>query len=111
MTGNGGLPSFFLTGAIPPGFERRRVVIPGGGQHAYVASEWRDALVVVVRGEVELRSLSGVGPTLGEGDLLCLDGLILSFLHNRSEEPAVLTAVRRTRRGSVASASEPSWTW
>jgi hypothetical protein len=35
---------------------------------------------------------------------------ILSSLHNRTEEPTVLMAVRRTRKGPLASASEPSWT-
>ena len=85
----------FVRGPVPPGFERVTVVIPGGCQRTHVTGEWRDALVVVTRGEIELRPLRGAGRTVREGDVLWLQDLPLSALQNRGERPAVLTAVRR----------------
>ena len=85
----------FVSGPVPPGFERRTVVIPGGCERSYVSSEWSDAIVVVTRGQVELRPLRGAGRTVREGDVFWLQGLTLSSMQNRGERPAVLTAVRR----------------
>ena len=85
----------FLRGPVPPGFERLTVVIPGGCERTYVSSEWSDAIVVVTRGEVELRPSRGTDRTVREGDVFWLQGLTLSSMHNRGERPAVLTAVRR----------------
>ena len=85
----------FVRGPVRPGFERLTVVIPSRCERAYVSSEWSDAIVVVTRGEVELRPPCGAGRTVREGDVFWLQGLTLSSLHNRGDRPAVLTAVRR----------------
>ncbi len=76
-------------------FEVRVVAVAPGGDRAYDAAEWRDAIVVVQRGEIELRGVSGASRSFGRGDLLWLDGVPLRGLHNPGPEPAVLVAVSR----------------
>ncbi len=66
-----------------------------GDSIAYDDAEWRDALVVVQRGEIVLETVGGRCCFLQEGDTLWLDGLPLACLHNRGDEPAVLVATAR----------------
>jgi hypothetical protein len=82
---------------LPPGFELRIVVVAPGRPRAYDESEWRDALVVVERGEIELESLGGSRARLLRGDVVWLRGLPLRALHNPRREPALLVAVSRRR--------------
>jgi hypothetical protein len=85
----------FLGRRLPPAFELRLLALDPGGDRAYDAAEWRGALVVVERGEIELEALSGRCWTFRTGDVLWLVGLPLRALHNRGAEQAVLAAVRR----------------
>jgi hypothetical protein len=78
-----------------PSFLVRSVVMEAGAARIYNASEWRDALVVVTRGEVELEEVGGGCCRFGRGSVLCLDGLALRALRSRGSEPAVLIAVSR----------------
>ena len=80
-------------------FERRIVSVPPGSALDYDEADWRDALVLVVRGEIELG-----GQTFGRGAVLSLAGLSLRALHNRGAEPAELVAVRRRREAREARA-------
>jgi len=89
----------FLGRRLPPGFELRVVTVAPGHQRAYDQAEWRDALVIVERGEIDLECLGGSWQRFGRGDVLWLDGLPLRQLHNRGREPAVLVAVSRRRPG------------
>ena len=82
----------------PGAFDRRAVTVPAGGTHPFDAAEWRDALVVVAQGAIELEALSGVRLRLDRGAVLWLAGLPLRALHNRGAEPAVLAAVARRAR-------------
>ena len=79
----------------PPGFELRAVSIEAGESRIYNESEWRDALVVVTCGEIELESVRGGSCRFGRGSVLCLVGLSLRRLRSRGTEPAVLVAVSR----------------
>ena len=79
-------------------FERRIVSVPPGGSLGYDA-DWRDALVLVVRGEIELG-----GERFGRGSVLSLTGLTVRALDNRGTEPAELVAVRRRRAARAARA-------
>lgn len=54
----------------------------------YNEAEWRDALVMVGRGEIELESVDGDSCRFGRGSVLCLVGLRLRALRNRGTEPA-----------------------
>ncbi|HEY6888363.1 MAG TPA: hypothetical protein VI300_11305 [Solirubrobacter sp.] len=76
-------------------FAVRVVAVPPGGSRAYDEAEWRDALVVVRSGEIELLGVSGACLSFGQGDLLYLQGVPLRTLHNPGVEPAVLVAVSR----------------
>jgi hypothetical protein len=80
-------------------FERRIVSVPPGGALDYDEEVWRDALVLVVRGEIELG-----GERFGRGSVLSLAGLSVRTLHNRGAEPAELFAVRRRRAARAARA-------
>jgi hypothetical protein len=73
----------------------REVAVAPGGDRPYDPAEWRDALVLVKSGEIELRGVSGATRSFGCGDLLYLDRVPLRGLHNPGSAPAVLVAVSR----------------
>jgi quercetin dioxygenase-like cupin family protein len=77
-------------------FELRVTVIPPGGQADYREADWRDALVLVESGEVELECEGGSRERFGHGELVCLAQLPLRALHNHGHEPARLVAVSRS---------------
>jgi hypothetical protein len=87
----------FLGRPLSSLFERRVVVVAPGRERAFDDAEWRDALVVVEHGEIELECTGGTCRRFGRGDLLWLIGLPLRALHNAGREPAVLVAVSRRR--------------
>jgi hypothetical protein len=78
-----------------PAFEVRVLTVAPGAVEAYQEAEWRDALVVVESGEIELEGLGGTRRTFGRGAILSLAGLPLSGLRNRGREPVLLVAVAR----------------
>ena len=82
-------------GPLPPGFRRRRVTVAPGAMRAYDAGEWRDAIVLVEAGELDLVGRDGVGRRFGRGAVVALADLPLRALRNRGAEPAVLVAVTR----------------
>jgi hypothetical protein len=61
----------------------------------YDAADWRDALVLVRRGEISLRMSCGRSWYFQTGDVLWLAGLPIASLHNRGRRPAVLVAASR----------------
>jgi hypothetical protein len=69
------------------------VALAPGRARPYDEAEWRDALVVVEHGEIELECSSGSRRRFGSGAVLCLNGLPLRALHNGGLGPAVLSAV------------------
>jgi hypothetical protein len=77
----------------PSGFELQTVTMEVGAARIYNEAEWRDALVVVARGEIELEAVSGDSRRFGRGSVLCLVGLSLRALRSRGTEPAVHVAV------------------
>jgi glyoxylate utilization-related uncharacterized protein len=94
MDGDGGVPSF-LGRRVPPCFVLRVVTVPVGSAVAYVEDEWRGAIVVVERGEVELEALDGERHRFGAGNLIWLDGVHLRVLRNAGEQPVRLKAISR----------------
>ena len=85
----------FLGRRVPAWFDHRVVTIPVGMAVAYREDEWRGAIVVVERGEVELESLDGERHRFGGGDLIWLDGVRLRVLRNAGSRPVVLAAISR----------------
>src|SRR5262249_31732122 len=85
----------FLGTPVPEAFALRFVAVLPGSERAYREGEWRDSLVVVEQGEVELECLSGKRCRFGPGGVLSLGGLSLRTLRNRGDEPVLLVAVSR----------------
>ena len=75
----------------------RTVALPPGSTLPYREEEWRDALITVETGEIELRMTCGRSCFFQRGDLLWFQGLPLASLHNRGDEPVVLVAASRNR--------------
>src|SRR5215210_2385525 len=88
-----------LGGWVPKGFHIRRIVFAPGAERAYDEAEWRDSIVVVESGKLELECSSGSSRRFGRGDVLWLIGLPLRALRNRGAVPTVLVAVSRLRTG------------
>lgn len=93
-----GEPLTFLGVRIPPGFERRVIVVPSGGKRVYDDADWQDAIAVVERGEIELGGWWGTSHRFRSGDVLCLTGLRLRILRNPGSTAAVLVAISRVTR-------------
>ena len=89
----------FLGGRLPSSFERRRVVLPPGSSRPYVDAEWRDALVTVEGGDLEIECVRGGRRTFEEGAILWFSDLGLKTMHNHGDRPTVLVAISR-RTGS-----------
>jgi quercetin dioxygenase-like cupin family protein len=85
----------FLGKRLSPTFEMRVIAVAAGCERQYHDAEWRDAIVIVERGEIDLESSRGRRLCFRRGDVLWLIGLPLRALHNRRREPAVLVALSR----------------
>ena len=76
-------------------FDIRTVAVAPGESLAYDAAEWRDALVLVRRGEIVLDTRCGRSFFFPRGSILWLAELPLESLRNRGRVPAVLVAAAR----------------
>ena len=84
---------------MSPRFARRTVVLQPGETRSADAGEWRDAILVVERGEIELEAVGdGRAARFAPGAVVALDGLALRALRNPGAEPAVLVAISRRLR-------------
>jgi quercetin dioxygenase-like cupin family protein len=81
----------------PEGFEARRVTVAPGRALAYDEADWRDALVIVERGRIELEATGGGRRTFERGAVLWLAGLPLRALHNHGPGRVVMVAFTRRR--------------
>lgn len=88
--------------AVPAQFEVGLVVLAPGCVHPFRAADWRDMLVEVERGHVELELRSGARHRVSAGDLLWLGGLPLRVLRNPESEPAVLVTLARRHPPTVS---------
>lgn len=73
------------------------MTIPPGGERRFDEEEWRDALVILDRGELELEWVDGGCLRLRCGAVLWLAGLSLRALRNPGAGVARLSAVARRR--------------
>jgi len=85
----------FLGRPLPLAFELLVVTLAPGRERPYEPLEWRDAVVVVECGTVELEGARGGRARFERGDVICVSGIPLRALRNRGSEPAVLSVVRR----------------
>jgi hypothetical protein len=88
-------PPALLGRRLPPQFERRTTMLAPQGSRPYDEAAWRDALVVVAQGQVELEGLDGSRHRFGRGAILWLEGLPLRAIHNPGRAPALLVAIAR----------------
>jgi hypothetical protein len=80
---------------------RRRVVEVAPGEELDVdADRWRDSLVVLERGEVELECAAGGRSRFAAGSVLCLLPPVRFLRNNRSEPARLITIARRARERS-----------
>jgi hypothetical protein len=85
----------FLGRPLPLAFELLVITLAPGRERPFEAAEWRDAIVVVERGEIELESHEGGRVRFERGAVMCLTGVPMRALHNRGSGTAVLSVVRR----------------
>jgi hypothetical protein len=83
-------------------FDVRRIVFAPGTERPYDEAEWRDSIVVVESGRLELECCSGGSRGFGRGAVLWLIGLPLRVLRNAGSTPTVLVAVSRPRISRTA---------
>jgi hypothetical protein len=93
--GAGGSRLSFLGHPVPPSFDVRMVTIPAGTSLDFDEGAWRDAIVVLEAGELEVECLRGGRRSFAVGTIMSLVGLELKTLHSTGLEPVVLTAVSR----------------
>jgi hypothetical protein len=86
-----------LARSLPPGFEIRLLMLEPGSDLACDATTWRDALVEVECGQVELHFRHGGRVCVQAGDVLWLSGLGVLRMSNPGRSPAALTGLSRTR--------------
>jgi quercetin dioxygenase-like cupin family protein len=81
-------------------FRRRVVELAPGEELDIDAGRWRDALLLLESGEVELECVAGERSRFAAGAVLCLPPPV-RFLRNSDSEPArLITISRRTRERS-----------
>jgi hypothetical protein len=85
----------FLGRPLPAAFELLVITLAPGRVRAFEPAEWRDGIVVVERGAVELQASGGDRARFGRGAVMSLAGLPPCELHNDGRDTAVLTVVRR----------------
>jgi hypothetical protein len=84
-----------ISGRIWPSFLARTITLPPGLSVSYDESEWRDALVIVESGGLDLDGADGRSWHFRCGDVLWLVGLPVLALRNSGDEPVVLKAISR----------------
>jgi quercetin dioxygenase-like cupin family protein len=89
----------FLDGPLPSRFRLRGMTLDPGGTRPFREEDWRDALVVVEQGEIELRCQAGGSRRFSAGAIMWLQGMDLHELHNPGAEPTVISAVSRRLPG------------
>jgi quercetin dioxygenase-like cupin family protein len=87
----------FLGRQVGPACVVREVVVAPGSERPYREAEWRDALVIVERGEIEVEALCGDRWSFASGAVLWLVGLPLRVLRNHGPEAVLIVAVSRAR--------------
>ena len=85
----------FFNRRLPSWVEVRIFAIAPRDERPYRASEWRSALVVVERGQVDLMGVDGTRLSFARGDTLFLSGLPIRALRNDGEQVALLSALSR----------------
>jgi hypothetical protein len=89
--------------SVPAGFVRREVSIAPDDEVAFDASDWRDAIVYLAVGTLEVEDTLGFRGRFESGAILCFDGMPVRAMRNAGVGPLVLVALSRMHR-SIAGA-------
>jgi hypothetical protein len=87
-----------LPGRIWPSFLARSFVLPPGLSVPYDENDWRDSLVIVESGGLDLAGADGRSWHFRTGDVLWLVGLPVLALRNSGTETLVLKVISRQGR-------------
>jgi hypothetical protein len=82
---------------VPTGFRRSVIRLAPGASVSCSDPSWRDALLVLGQGEIEVRTPSGSTGRFSTGAVIAVADIPLSVVHVVGLEPAVLAAVRQSR--------------
>ena len=78
-------------------FALREIALAPGAARPYRRREWRDSLVMIRAGQIDLEGATGAVARFGVGDLLCLAAVPLRALRNPGPQLTVLLAISRRR--------------
>lgn len=87
--------------------EIRIVVLAPGCEWGYDESEWRDSLLEIEQGYLDVEFCSGDVRRFTPGDVLWLAGLPVRALHNRGSAAIVLVAASRRQPDSPDPVTAP----
>ena len=82
--------------ALP--FVRTALILAPGRALAYDPEEWRDAIVFVTAGQIELECENGLVERFGRGCIICLADLALRAIRSTGTTPARLVSISRRLR-------------
>jgi uncharacterized cupin superfamily protein len=80
---------------MPSWATRREITIAPGRSMPYVAEEWEDTLVLLMRGSIELECHAGGRRRFPPGAVLWFVDLDVHTIHNAGEELVRIVAVSR----------------
>ena len=86
-------------------------ILDVGAETAYRPDDWKDSIIEIEAGAVEIETRDGEAVEFRAGDVFWLAGLPVLALHNRGDVPAVLVTATRRRapqRRPAASAEHPT---
>jgi hypothetical protein len=96
-----------LARPLPEGFTRSVVTVDVGGSLSCASAAWRDALVLVASGAIDVESPDGTRFQFCTGAVLALADLAHSRLRNSGTEAASLVTIRRSEAASHPSVEPP----
>ena len=82
--------------ALP--FVRTTLILARGRALAYDPEQWRDAIVFITAGQIELECENGMVERFGRGCILCLADLALRAVRSTGATPARLVSISRRAR-------------
>src|SRR5215217_4410622 len=82
-------------------------ILVAGTETAYHPDDWKDSIVEIEAGAVEIETRHGQAVVFRAGDVFWLAGLPVRALHNRGDIPAVLVTATRRRTPTTDGAQPP----
>ena len=84
-----------LVDGLSLSFVKSTVMVEPGRALPYDPDQWRDAIVFVTAGQIEIECEQGLVERFGRGDILCFACLRLRAVRSTGSMPARLLAISR----------------